>query len=317
MDVLAILEDLASASIAQEENQFSKEDIDRWSRLFALTYDEALEAMESHFSNLSRIQISDSQWGILKDSVGVSEHDKESYSYLLGLSKAPKKPKSTAQTQSCSATKTEYVFKLTPPFDTALVIQQAARLPHLPRLLNNEETNEQTYVVVDGDTRSMLESLVPNTRLTFAALKRPAEKSLSSHCIAPALGIDATLPQHRGVVSILGQDEYPVPYFFYGTLADPEVLTRLLSLDDEPILRRAEAQRGRLGMWGGNYRALVDGQDKDRVDGWMYLVESRDAEDCLRHYEGQNYEVVRCTMSVSGDLVKGLTFRFCGDSRVL
>ncbi|PVH94827.1 hypothetical protein DM02DRAFT_180227 [Periconia macrospinosa] len=319
MDLLHALEDMANASMAQAENKYQAADVDRWARLFNLTHDEAQEAIDSHFSNLSRIQITETQWCILRESGGISEHDKESYSYFLSHSQQPSKkplqsPGQNIQAGRHTKRKTEYIFKLTAPFETAGKIQQTAQLPSPPRLLVDQDTGEECFAVVDGPTRSVLEGLVTHTTwLTFAVLKKPAEKDLSSYSIAPALGVDATLPHHRGSCHHPRQSEYPVPYFFYGTLADSEVLTRLLGLQDEPVFRRAKVRGGKLGMWGGKYRALVDGEEKDEVDGWMYVVESEEQEDYLRHYEGGNYEVVRCDIIIGDEVSRGLTFRFCGD----
>lgn len=83
MEFLDALEDMASASISQASNQHRSADIDRWTRLFNLTHTEAQEAMDSHFSNLLRIQITEMQWCISRDTLGTCEHDKESDSYFL------------------------------------------------------------------------------------------------------------------------------------------------------------------------------------------------------------------------------------------
>jgi hypothetical protein len=156
--------------------------------------------------------------------------------------------------------------------------------------------------------------------LTFVEIRSPSEKALSANTLAPTMGIDVTLPQHRiSHIPKPAQDEYPVPYFFYGTLAHGPKLIGLLGLDLSPVLEPAVLQRGKLKTWGGKYRALVDGDDKGRVEGWMYLVQNRQHEDALRDYEGDNYEVARCEIFgvESGKLFKGLTFRFCGGEEML
>lgn len=319
MDFMNALEDMASASTSQ--TKYQNHDIQRWSELFQLSHNDAESAIKTHLENLSRVQISDAQWEILKDSNIPPGHDKESYAYFLSLSKAAKKPRSTGQNESCAPTtsgsKTQYIFKLAPPFDTAAKIQIAASTTEPPRLLTDEETGEESFAVVDAATRAVLESLAPpTTRLTFAVLQKPAEKNLSSYCGAPGLGVDGTLPQHRGVVEPR-QDQYPVPYFFYGTLADPTVLSCVLGLETEPVFRRARISYGKLGVWGGKYRALVDAGEEDEVQGRMYVVESREHEEYLRCFEGSAYEVVRCSILVGGEVVKGLTFRFCGEGVVV
>jgi hypothetical protein len=147
-----------------------------------------------------------------------------------------------------------------------------------------------------------------------------AEKCLSSCSLAPTLGsdIEPTLPQFRADTATQTfyptQDQYPVLYFFYGTLADPEFLARKLDLPDCPILEPATISGGTLRIWGGKYKALVDGPTTATVSGWAYEVACKDHEDQLRFYETDQYEVVRCDirMQSTGETVKGLTFRFTG-----
>ncbi|ETI24878.1 hypothetical protein G647_04248 [Cladophialophora carrionii CBS 160.54] len=64
-----------------------------------------------------------------------------------------------------------------------------------------------------------------------------ASKDLCAHSLAPTLSVDATLPQNRlpnndtGTTFLPAQDQYPVWYFFYGTLGDSHVLTRHLGIE--------------------------------------------------------------------------------------
>jgi hypothetical protein len=101
-------------------------------------------------------------------------------------------------------------------------------------------------------------------------------------------------------------------YFFYGTLADSDILSRHLGLSEEetPVLRSAKVGGGRLECWAGKYKALVDAPSGKAVSGFAYEVTSEKREDALRAYETDNYEVVRCHISVDSRMVKGCTFRF-------
>lgn len=80
--------------------------------------------------------------------------------------------------------------------------------------------------------------------------------------------------------------------FFHGTLADPAVLTRLLSLPDaeSPVLVPASIL---IGSWKGKYKALVDGASTDRIHGSADKVTSREQEDASLTYEMENYEVTK------------------------
>ncbi|KAF2255189.1 hypothetical protein BU26DRAFT_380219, partial [Trematosphaeria pertusa] len=109
------------------------------------------------------------------------------------------------------------------------------------------------------------------------------------------------------------QEEYPVWYFFYGTLGEPDRLKSLLGLKKGPKLSPASVKGGRIRMWG-KYRALVDGSPDDGVSGVAYEVQKEEDEQNLRIYESAKYEVVRCKIQFRDDgrEVWGLTFRFCG-----
>ncbi|KAJ9424416.1 hypothetical protein QL093DRAFT_2078216 [Fusarium oxysporum] len=76
-----------------------------------------------------------------------------------------------------------------------------------------------------------------------------APKDLSSTSFHPTLGLDTTLPQYRlgsDEIPRPAQKEYPVWYFFYGTLADPSVLTKLLGSDSQAEYYAAKIRGGAL-----------------------------------------------------------------------
>ncbi|RMD40106.1 hypothetical protein DV735_g5027, partial [Chaetothyriales sp. CBS 134920] len=138
--------------------------------------------------------------------------------------------------------------------------------------------------------------------------------------MAPALGLvegTSTLPQYRPDYPLGGPDQFPVWYFFYGTLADPAVLKHQLALTIEPCLVPAVVEGGCVRTWAGKYKALVDAPRDCCVDGRAFLVESREQEDALRFYETDRYEVVRCRIVASNHVFSGLTFRFNGSQRDL
>lgn len=101
-------------------------------------------------------------------------------------------------------------------------------------------------------------------------------------------------------------------YFFYGTLADPATLSRVLGyVHDSHCYKKASVRGGRLTTWGGKYKALVDEPTGGFVYGWAYLVKNAADEQALRVYDTANYEVVRCLIRFEdGPDIYGLTFRF-------
>jgi hypothetical protein len=147
-----------------------------------------------------------------------------------------------------------------------------------------------------------------------------AEKELSNSTQALYLGRDCTLPQNRATsasfVPLPTPDQYAVWHFFYGTLADPDVLSRHLDLSYEPKYIDAQVDDGRIRTWAGKYKAMVDAPG-EAVEGSACLVESRDQEDALRFYETDQYEVVRCRIKTLNGALDGLKFRFSGDIRNL
>lgn len=109
------------------------------------------------------------------------------------------------------------------------------------------------------------------------------------------------------------QHEYPVWYFFYGSLADHGILSRVLGVSgDCPVLEPASVAGGIIKSWGGKYKALVDGPKTACVGGWAYQVQTKECEEALLFYETDKYEVVRCTIAMDGGMeeLKGCTFRF-------
>ncbi|TFB05397.1 hypothetical protein CCMA1212_002663 [Trichoderma ghanense] len=110
---------------------------------------------------------------------------------------------------------------------------------------------------------------------------------------------------------------YTVWYFFYGTLADADILSRVIGQTEdktaiETCYKSARIRREQLSGLGNEYFTLVDADEDSIIDGWAYQVKDLNEEDLLQVYQTGKYEVVRCTMEVmegQGDILKGLAFR--------
>jgi len=317
MESLTALESMAKLSINTPDAYISA-NAKRWMELFGLTRKEAERAMESHLNNFSRKTVSDEQWALLSGTAETQDHDQESYTYHISRLLKMEKKKTSPAKQARDAQQQKYLFKLVYPLDTVEKVCEAANLGQDPQIAVDEEATS-TCVIVDATARATFDEKYQTFKLTFVAIPRPAEKALSANSIAPTLGIDATLPQYRiDYTPEPTQDQYPVPYFFYGTLADGSKLAALLNLEKSPTFEHAVLRRGKLKSWG-KYHALVKGAQSATVDGWIYVVQSRQHEDALRTYEGGNYEVVRCDIldCERAEMIKGLTFRFCGGRQTL
>jgi hypothetical protein len=117
------------------------------------------------------------------------------------------------------------------------------------------------FVLLDNATcETIVGWLAPDT-WNFHLYRVSAEKASSdTSSIAPTLGIDATLPYHRlSTPPKPLQNEYPVPYFLYGTLTELQKLMEKLELDEKPVFKPTLVRRRKIRMCGeGKYRALVD-----------------------------------------------------------
>lgn len=201
------------------------------------------------------------------------------------------------------------------PLDTAAKVQEAAALDYVPEIKEgkSEETGKGVRMCRVGVRgRCAIEDWIAQQRLLasffFINVNR-AIKEFDACGPWPRLGISsATLPQYRPSreeVFRPGQDEYPVWYFFYGVLADPEdnyhILRQVLglSLEDKMELRDAWIRGGKVKRWG-EYKALVDSGDMDVVKGKAYLVKTRWEEEDLMLYETSAYDVVRCKIFFKG-----------------
>lgn len=215
---------------------------------------------------------------------------------------------------------TVYVV-LAVPFDTPSKVKVAAALDDIPKV--KEGTSEDDGEIVrmcsiGVSGRLAIEEWILGQGLAMKPLfitTMKALKSFDSRTCYPTLGISSTtLPQFRpsSIEESFRprQDEYPVWYFFYGTLADEAILSRLLNLSGPLDLREAIVRGGKVKSLGG-YNAMVDGSASDVVHGKAYLVEDQSEEDALLCYETYAYDVVRCQIRFEPgfDAVSGCVFR--------
>jgi hypothetical protein len=219
----------------------------------------------------------------------------------------------------------DYLFKLSDPV-TPTILALAAILPSQPRIIQGEGEDgiAQFCQVSDLDIpkiKSWLAKEYPDISPVFAPINK-ARKALSPDSAYPTLGYDTTLPYHRPDSSaceyLPTQDQFPLWYFFYGTLGNSSFLNELFgSPYEEHALVPALIHRGKVKIWGGKYNALVDDDPDSRVNGWAYEVVSLEQEDALRMYETAKYEVVRVEIELNSHdgkrLVQGCTFRFAGE----
>lgn len=246
-------------------------------------------------------------------------HDKESYEHQCWLERTGK-PK----VRRAKATKEQslYLLQLVEPLADLEAVRAAGNLTTLPSKHRGTDDFGQPsdFCIVDANAkdnilRSLAGSWVQPTFIKYSQV----QTDLLSSSPYPTLGIDVTMPQYRPDSghdpSLLpAQHQYPVCYFFYGILADPTVLTRVLGLASNPEYIPARVTGGLVKTWAGKYRALVDGPSDAVIQGRAFLVENQEWETSLRCFETDEYEVVRCNIDMGDIVVRGLTFRYTGDA---
>ena len=345
MDLFEELESMAvnAADDYDVEMEPSEREITRWQALFAYSYPEAVEQIKNQKSDYSRIRVSDDHWNTVRSQKEADGYSREAYEHwiMTGSQSKPFHDEPKSIQGSDSRAKSSYLIRLEGVLNTPQSIREAANLTSPPRIVHGtseardatSQTRDVDFCIIDGNAKQSIETWLSQQKSTF----RPtfvrvskAQKDFDPNSIHPTLGLESTLPQHRypsepgrcfdtqhrgsssGKRSPVLQDEYPVWYFFYGTLADPAILARTLSLPEAeiPLLVPASISGGQIKTWNGKYNALVDGRSGDHVRGSAYQVTSKEREDDLRLYETDKYEVVRCRVRMAGGTVQGLTFRF-------
>ncbi|KAL2423964.1 hypothetical protein ABEF95_010661 [Exophiala dermatitidis] len=334
MDLLAELEAMAlNIADFSDDDTITDADVQRWQVLFGYKHAEAVRRLETYRTDYSRRRILDDLWATVCSRKEAEGYDREAYEYSLTLQSQPVSCDADMLPNPSEAAPGMFIIKLKDPFGTPEKIQIAAGLDNAPECVAGEgEVGVAEFCRIDSQARSRLTAWIaehqPGDQPTIVRLASPAKKNLSSSTMAPFLGqnVVTTLPCRNSTSScgnqlspmpLPTQNQSPVWYFFYGTLAEPEVLIRQLGLTVEPGLIPAHVEGGRLRTWDGKYKALVDGTGESKVFGSAFLVESADHENALHFYETDKYEVVRCSIITADETIQGLTFRFAGSEEAL
>ncbi|KAI4189687.1 MAG: hypothetical protein L6R41_001296 [Letrouitia leprolyta] len=323
MDLLQHLEELAiEVTRYEQDREPSADDLLRWNTLFGYSAHEARDIIIQARARIATPRLSDEQWHLIKTTKEAEGYDYESYEHQLELWSTSSSRFSQRRASDITAT---YIFKLGGPFTDVENLQRTIGILAEAKIGNGEE-GDARFACVDGHAKSIIEEWFKsqptsiNWRPTFIRLSQ-SPKELSDVSIYPTVGIDSTMPQHRlknaNQRPFPTQTEYPVWYFFYGTLMDWGTLQKCISLPYRPRMIEASIQGGRLRSWRGKYKGLVDAPAEAQVRGFAFEVESAEQEDCLRFRETDKYEVVRCSIALLDDLnhervkeLMGLTFRF-------
>ena len=336
MDALSLLNDMAANILPP--TTISSSEAERWCLLFDLrTFSDAGSAIESHRADLTRIRVGDELWQTLQHTLEPVERDgkvmywdKEAYEYYLGRQRSGVSQTANEDRGEGRNSSGTWLVKLAWPHDDVAIVERLLERKVKVRKGTSveKEEREETFVEVDGGERRLLQQWARTAgrgKEIVCVKINKAKKELSSISRAPMLGVEASLPQWRlneREAVWPKQDDYPVFYFFYGTLMEEEVLKKHLALQHVDTMRYvayARVRRAKLRTWAGKYKALVGGEPLDAVEGKAWLVQDEEQEDALRMFETEAYEVVRCEIEIlqSGGKVAGLTFRFAGNASQL
>jgi hypothetical protein len=211
---------------------------------------------------------------------------------------------------------TNYLLRLDYPFTTPRDVAHQLGLSRVPKIEVGEgEDGSTCFCHLDQSGIDALDAWSARTAKDYPGRKWTKVMLNIAHkdTALPHLGRDETLPQHRPCTSVPQKTEYPIDYFFYGTLAAPDRLARLFGIEINEVaeLRPAICLDGRFRIWANKYRALVDCPG-GKVQGHVFRVKSVEEEEALRAYEGDSYEVVNARVEIRGEVKGCRTFRFAG-----
>lgn len=276
-----------------------------------------MQEIKSWRGDIGRQTITQEAWEAVADTMLLNGFDKESYEYSIARAKQPSK-KITFTVNSPDT----YLVQIERGKAGNVSLDMMRQIDAKPKLRvgTDEDGNPVQFCHIDGDSRGRLTEICSSHGMPCPTFLRIsiAAKELANDSKYPTLGIDSTLPQHRldstNAPPYPLQNDFPVWYFFYGTLTDRAILSSAMGRQDaeDVVLNSARVFGARLTSWGGKYKALVEADAGEKVDGRAYLVRSKQEEESLRIYETGKYQVSRCQIEMETtegwSAYHGLTF---------
>ena len=181
----------------------SKDEISVWQNMFGYSYSEANEHINNQRSSFSQPKVSDDHWELVRMEKEAQGYTREAYDHWIAtgtrscISEAHNEPNSAAS----SYNKSSYLVLLEGILSTPLILQEAADLPDLSKVIEaSSKTGDVFFCTVDGAAKHCIEAWLSEQdstfKLTFVRISK-AQKNLSADSIHPTLGLESTLPQHR------------------------------------------------------------------------------------------------------------------------
>jgi sulfur relay (sulfurtransferase) DsrC/TusE family protein len=136
MDLLTELEIMAFNAVDKPDTDAKPENetIKRWQQLFQYTYAEATKHIKQHRVNLSRINVSNEHWEIVRHEKEAKGYDREAYEYSITPGKRIKKTLDAGLSPGHESS--TFLLKLEGPLETAVSVQKAAGLASAPAVVS-------------------------------------------------------------------------------------------------------------------------------------------------------------------------------------
>ncbi|KAI2611377.1 uncharacterized protein GGS25DRAFT_193259 [Hypoxylon fragiforme] len=311
-----------AASVYDQDGNDLAADIDRWQTIFGFTPAEAEMEIRDRRSSTGCKYLGFEPWELNKDSL--KGFYKEAYEYALATERLP----TTLRNSTYIEPKSTFLLKLEGLFSDVEVLKIIGNLDsQSAKYRDGDADGDVEFCVIDAtEKRNIEKSLLYHCigfQPTYIRIST-AEKNLPWICRHPTLGVDSTMPQYR----LQSQTETPAPirnecpvwYFFYGTLADKDVLTRVLQREISTAeMKPAQVRGGGLITRAGKDRATIHADlEASPMAGSAYIVKTREEKYALRFHKTDRYAVVRCRIQLIakelGTLegMDRLTFLFLG-----
>ncbi|EXL90560.1 hypothetical protein FOIG_16185 [Fusarium odoratissimum NRRL 54006] len=243
MELLDELEAMAQAAlVSQDDDDIPESAIARRQKLFGYSAAMAETKITEHRNDPLRFTVSEDHWAVERDRMEAEGHDHESYEHscIRTSRDAINQRQEMNMKEKRRLRASTFLVKLEGPLHSVQAVIQAVGKSSADstQVLAATDLSRQpsSFFKVNGIDKLAIEGWLrenpyPGFTPTFIR-DLNAPKVLSSNSVHPTLGLDTTLPQYRlgsDEIPRPAQKEYPVGYFFHGTLADPSVLTPRLN----------------------------------------------------------------------------------------
>lgn len=222
------LERMGANAINSFEDEPSEVDIKRWQTLFSVTHVDAQHNPKVYREDLDRCRIADELWFDMKASKEAQGFDREAYEYELFCRQKVNSTAGAPITSSVLSSPQNNVLRgllLGGPLNTPENVRDIAGFTPTFVTAESEETTT-SFCYVTGDQERRIRQGLKDRGISFEPCFITINIAAKDLSALPKLGVnDPTLPQHRLNSLTDLPYGYPVLYFFYGTLAQPEILS--------------------------------------------------------------------------------------------